>query len=111
VVWVQMRLLKKSPRRWWLYTGLAAIPFIVLVALVQPIWVDPLFNKFGPMKDKALEADILHLADRAPIRSIFLVALVHQIWVDPLFNKFGPMKDKALEADILHLADRAGIEG
>src|SRR4029434_7918815 len=76
VVWVQMRLLKKSPRRWWLYTGLAAIPFIVLVALVQPIWIDPLFNTFGPMKDKALEADILHLADRAGIEGsrVFEVA-------------------------------------
>src|SRR4030095_6825567 len=75
-VWVPYLLLKKSPRRWWLYTGLAAIPFIVLVALVQPIWVDPLFNKFGPMKDKALEADILHLADRAGIEGsrVFEVA-------------------------------------
>jgi hypothetical protein len=53
--------LSKSPRRWWLYTGLLAIPFIVLAVLVQPIWIDPLFNKFGPMKDKALEADILAL--------------------------------------------------
>jgi Zn-dependent protease with chaperone function len=66
-LWVPYLLLKKSPRRWWLYTGLAAIPFIVLVVLVQPVWIDPLFNKFGPMKDKTLEADILHLADRAGI--------------------------------------------
>jgi Zn-dependent protease with chaperone function len=66
-LWVPYLLLRKSPRRWWLYTGLAAIPFIVIVALVQPIWIDPLFNRFGPMKDKALEADILHLADRAGI--------------------------------------------
>ena len=27
-----------------------------LMLLVTPIWIDPLFNKFGPMKDKALEA-------------------------------------------------------
>ena len=75
-LWVPYLLLKRSPRRWWLYTGLAAIPFIVLVALVQPIWVDPLFNKFGPMKDRALEADILHLAERAGIEGsrVFEVA-------------------------------------
>jgi len=66
-LWVPYLLLMKSPRRWWLYTGLAAIPFIVLVVLVQPVWIDPLFNKFGPMKDKTLEADILRLADRAGI--------------------------------------------
>jgi STE24 endopeptidase len=59
--------LKQSPRRWWLWTSLAAIPFIVLMMLVAPIWIDPLFNKYGPMKDKALETEILALADRAGI--------------------------------------------
>ena len=66
-LWVPYLLLKKSPRRWWLYTGLLAIPFIVMVSLIQPIWIDPLFNTFGPMKDTALEADILRLAERAGI--------------------------------------------
>ena len=35
--------------------------------MVTPIWVDPLFNDFGPMKDKALEARIVALAQRAGI--------------------------------------------
>jgi Zn-dependent protease with chaperone function len=75
-LWVPYLLLAKSPRRWWLYTGLAAIPFIVLAVLVQPIWIDPLFNSFGAMKDKALEADILRLAERAGIEGsrVFEVA-------------------------------------
>ena len=67
VFWVPYLLLRKSPRRWWLYTGLLAIPFIVITLLVEPIWIDPLFNKFGPMKDQTLEAQILGLADRAGI--------------------------------------------
>jgi len=66
-IWLPYLLLRKSPRRWWLYTGLAAIPFVVLLLLVAPIWIDPLFNKFGPMHDKALEARILALAERAGI--------------------------------------------
>jgi hypothetical protein len=75
-LWVPYLLLRKSPRRWWLYTGLAAIPLIVLISLVQPIWIDPLFNAFGPMKDQALEADILRLAERAGIEGsrVFEVA-------------------------------------
>ena len=75
-LWVPYLLLKKSPGRWWVYTGLAAIPFIAIVVLVQPIWIDPLFNRFGPMKDKALETDILQLADRAGIEGsrVFEVA-------------------------------------
>jgi Zn-dependent protease with chaperone function len=66
-LWVPYLLLRKSPRRWWLYTGLLAVPALILVALVTPIWIAPLFNKFGPMQDKKLEAAILRLADRAGI--------------------------------------------
>jgi Zn-dependent protease with chaperone function len=60
-------VLRKSPERWWLYTGLLAIPFLCLMLLVTPVWLDPLFNDFGPMKNKALEQKILALADRAGI--------------------------------------------
>lgn len=66
-LWIPYLLLKKSPRRWWLYTGLLAIPFLILAILVQPVWIDPLFNKFGPMENKELEAKILQLAERAGI--------------------------------------------
>src|SRR6476660_3245477 len=67
VLWVPYLLLRKSPRRWWLYTGLALVPFIIVGNLIAPIWIAPLFNTFEPMKDKALEARILALADRAGI--------------------------------------------
>jgi Zn-dependent protease with chaperone function len=69
VLWVPYLLLRRSPRRWWLYTGLALVPFIVVGNLVAPIWIAPLFNTFGPMKDKALEARILAMADRAGIEN------------------------------------------
>jgi len=66
-LWIPFLLLKKSPRWWWLYTGLLAIPFLILSILVTPILIEPLFNKFGPMKNKELEAKILQLAERAGI--------------------------------------------
>jgi STE24 endopeptidase len=65
--WLPYLLLRKSPRRWWLYTGLACLPLLAVILFVTPIWIEPLFNKFGPMKDKGLEAQILSLADRAGI--------------------------------------------
>jgi len=66
-LWVPYLLLRRSPRRWWLYTAAAAVPFIIVANMVAPIWIAPLFNKFEPMHDKALEARILELADRAGI--------------------------------------------
>jgi STE24 endopeptidase len=65
--WIPFLFLKKSPRRWWLYTGLMAIPFLCLVLLIAPIWIAPLFNKFGPMQNKDLETKILALAQRSGI--------------------------------------------
>lgn len=67
LLWIPYLLLKKSPRRWWFYTGLVAVPVLLLVLLIGPIWIAPLFNKFGPMKDQELKTKILALADRAGI--------------------------------------------
>jgi Zn-dependent protease with chaperone function len=67
VLWVPYLLLKKSPKRWWLYTGVAAVPFMIFMMLAAPLWIDPLFNDFGPMQDKALETKILALAERSGI--------------------------------------------
>jgi STE24 endopeptidase len=67
VLWIPYLLLRKSPRLWWLYAGLATIPIATLVLVLTPVWVDPLFNKYGPLQDRALEARILALAERAGI--------------------------------------------
>ena len=61
-------LIRRSPTRWWLYTAILSLPVMFFVMLVEPIWVAPLFNHFGPMRDKQLEAQILDLAQRAGIQ-------------------------------------------
>ena len=43
------------------------MPFLVLMLLVQPVLIAPLFDDFGPLQDKTLEAQILALAERAGI--------------------------------------------
>jgi Zn-dependent protease with chaperone function len=66
-LWIPYLLLRRSPRRWWLWTGIATIPLATLALVVAPIWIDPLFDRFGPMRDRALEARIVALAHRAGI--------------------------------------------
>jgi len=65
--WVPFWLIARSPRHWWLWTTLLTVPFLFGVMLLKPIWVDPLFNDFGRMRNEALERDILALARRAGI--------------------------------------------
>jgi Zn-dependent protease with chaperone function len=40
---------------------------LFFIILIQPVFIDPLFNKFSQMKDKQLETKILALAGRAGI--------------------------------------------
>lgn len=68
VLWIPYLLLRKSPKRWWLYAGLVTMPLAALMLVITPVWVDPLFNEYVPMKDKALEARILALAERAGVQ-------------------------------------------
>lgn len=65
--WVPFAIMRRSPTRWWLYTGLLILPFSAFSALAAPVVIDPLFNKFGPMADPRIEAKIGDLARRAGI--------------------------------------------
>ncbi len=59
--------IRRFPRRWWLAATAALVPFLLFVMLIEPLWVSPLFNDFGPMQNPELEAKILALAERAGI--------------------------------------------
>jgi STE24 endopeptidase len=76
VLWVPYLLLRASPGHWWIWTGALALPFLVLVLLVTPVFIAPLFNKFGPMRDKQLEAEVLAVAAQAGVEGarVFEVA-------------------------------------
>ena len=60
-------LMKKSTKRWWLYTWMLSVPFTLFMMFVQPVIIDPLYNDFYPLTNKDLEAKILDLASQAKI--------------------------------------------
>jgi len=49
--WILYAVLRRSPRHWWLYFWLAMIPIVILVIFVQPVLIEPLFNKYEPLTD------------------------------------------------------------
>ncbi len=55
-------------KKWWLWFSIGAIPFAVLMIVIAPVVISPMFNKFGPMKDKKLEAQLLAEAQKAGIQ-------------------------------------------
>jgi len=60
-------LIIRRVRRWWFALWLASIPLIVLLVIVQPIVLDPIFNRFEPLRDAVLRQQLLDLASRAGI--------------------------------------------
>jgi Zn-dependent protease with chaperone function len=68
--------IRRAPRRWWLGASACLVPFLLVVFLVEPLWIAPLYNDFGPMQDRGLEAEILALAERSGIEGsrVFEVA-------------------------------------
>jgi Zn-dependent protease with chaperone function len=67
LLWIPYWLLRVSPRRWWLWTGLLTAPLTVLLMIVLPVYIAPLFDQYGRMRDPALERRIERLAARAGI--------------------------------------------
>jgi STE24 endopeptidase len=55
------------PRTWWIAAGFLSVALACLFALVLPVWVNPLFNEFRPLKDPTLEKNVLDLAGRAGV--------------------------------------------
>ena len=54
-------------RRWWIVLWTLSIPVILLMVVIQPIVLDPIFNKFEPLRNEQLRRDLLELASRAGI--------------------------------------------
>ncbi|WP_445662255.1 M48 family metallopeptidase [Bacillus sp. FSL W8-0116] len=67
LVTILYALMKQFPKKWWLASWILFVPFTFFLMYVQPVWIDPLYNHFYPMKDKQLESKILSLADKAHI--------------------------------------------
>jgi len=63
-------VIRKSPRRWWFYFWLAALPIILAIFVLQPIVIDPLFYQFQPLVDSnpQLAADLEKLTERAGLQ-------------------------------------------
>ena len=61
-------LMQAMEERWWLYVWAFWLGFNLLVMLVYPTFIAPLFNKFKPLEDGALKARIEGLMTRCGFR-------------------------------------------
>ncbi|MGB6823623.1 MAG: M48 family metallopeptidase [Candidatus Acidiferrales bacterium] len=67
LVWILYAVIRRSPRRWWFYFWLAALPILFFVIFLAPLVIAPLFNKFEPLetRDPALVVALEKVVQRA----------------------------------------------
>jgi STE24 endopeptidase len=49
VVLILFAVMRRSPRRWWLYFWFPAVLILLGLIVITPLVIDPLFNKFEPL--------------------------------------------------------------
>ncbi|MGA8153203.1 MAG: M48 family metallopeptidase [Terriglobales bacterium] len=67
LIWLLYFAIRRSPKRWWFYFWLLAMPLGVFLLFIGPWVIDPMFHKFEPLqqKDPALTASLEKLVQRA----------------------------------------------
>jgi STE24 endopeptidase len=63
-LWVILWLMDAMGRLWWILTFVFIAAFQLLIIVIFPTFIAPLFNKFEPLKDGELRQRILALAER-----------------------------------------------
>lgn len=58
ILFVVLWLMQKMGGAWWLYTWVALAGFQLLMLMIFPKWIAPLFNKFTPLEDITLKEKI-----------------------------------------------------
>ncbi|WP_317205899.1 M48 family metallopeptidase [Janthinobacterium sp.] len=69
LAWVVLTLMAKSGALWWFYAWLVWSGFQLLMMVLFPTVIAPLFNKFTPLKDEGLKARIEGLMQRVGFAS------------------------------------------
>jgi STE24 endopeptidase len=80
LVLILFAVMRRSPRRWWLYFWFPAVLILLGAIVITPLVIDPLFNKFEPLSNQhpelvaAIEKLTNHAGVPIPQERIFLMA-------------------------------------
>ena len=68
IISVSLWLISASPDYWWLWVWGFFLVFSLFIMYISPYVIEPLFNKFTPIEDKALEDKIKNLVQKVGIK-------------------------------------------
>ncbi|MFY9557002.1 MAG: M48 family metallopeptidase [Blastocatellia bacterium] len=77
LIYFLVGVIRRSPSRWWLYSGLGSFPLIAFLLFISPLLIDPLFNNFTPLETtqpglvEEIEKVVMHAGLDIPRERIF----------------------------------------
>jgi len=65
---------RAAPRWWWAWVAAGGAVLVFALSFAYPVLFEPIFNKFTPMADTSLRADLIALADRdgVPVKEVLV---------------------------------------
>jgi STE24 endopeptidase len=68
-------IVRKLPRTWWIWGAVVSLAFLILVVLIAPVYIVPIFNKVTRLDDPKVTQPILRLAraNGIPVHDVFEV--------------------------------------
>ncbi len=69
LLWLVLELVQWTGPAWWLWAWAALLGFQLLMSVLAPVLILPLFNKFTPLPQGSLRQRLLALADRTRFRA------------------------------------------
>jgi len=67
LIWLFNFIIRKSPRRWWFYSWLIAMPITVFLIFIAPVVFDPIFNDFHQLE--ATNPQLVHEIEKITTRA------------------------------------------
>lgn len=66
---------RRAPQKWWIVGTAVVLFFFVILAVVSPLVIEPLFNKYTLLEDAKIRDPILQLAraNQIPVTKVYLV--------------------------------------
>lgn len=74
VVLAVLWLIRRAPRTWWAWSGVAAVGLVVVGSFLYPVVIEPAFNRFESLPAGELRSDVFALAEEngTPVRDVLV---------------------------------------
>ncbi|MBI5042581.1 MAG: M48 family metallopeptidase [Nitrospirae bacterium] len=71
IISIGLLLVQQSPRLWWFWVWCFFLIYSIFIIYISPYVIEPLFNKFTPIDNKALEDSINNLMQKVGIKVLY----------------------------------------